>query len=1015
MSPRPHLMRAGAIAHRRSTLARARIVPLLLLVLLGVGMVVAGCAGPSQPTQTQVAEQSLTVPVRPEPDGTPVGLDVTVLRPLASGRYPSVVLAHGFGGSKADLLPRGRDLAARGYVVLAYTARGFGASGGRIHLSAPDYEVADAADLLNLLATREDVLRDGPGDPRVGVAGASYGGALALMLAGSDSRVDAVVSGITWNDLAKALFPQSVASLAGGTPAALQDPGSPGPLLRRWVSSFFAASVLPALTAGRSAGAAAASATRAGTVSPDCGRFDPTVCRLMLQAATTGRPSTSALSMLRAHSPQATASRIAAPTLLVQGLRDSLFGLAEADATARAITAGPARPPVAVQWFEGGHDGGPTPPEESLLWPWLDRYLIGDTATVRRPGSTPPLPVAGFAAAVPSGRRSVPDQVFTASGYPGIAGVPTGATTVRLRPAEPTAAPGGQAILVSPPGGEPAALTALPAGPTADALTALGNVAYRLAALPGQSVAFDTEPAPVAVTAFGAPRVRLTVASSTTDATLFLSLWRLNAGGAASTRPLVAPVRLVTSPGAPVTVTLALPAGTFAVEEGSRWRVMVSATQTGYAVPTDARRYQVSLAGDSALVFPTAPTASASASNGPDGELVTIVVVLAALAIGVPGGWTLARWRRRRTDRRRTRADLADVPLVVDGLVKTYRDGHRAVDDVSWTAERGQVVGLLGPNGAGKTTTMRMIMGLIRPERGEIHVLGEPVHADSPVLARVGALIEGPGFLPHLTGRQNLAAYWAATGRDPAEAHVKEALRVAALSDALDRPVRAYSHGMRQRLGIAQAMLGRPEVLILDEPTNGLDPPQIAAMRPILRDYAAGGRTVIVSSHLLAEVEATCSHVVVMNRGRVVLTGPVPELVERSDVTVVGLTAGSDATAVVESLRTRLGPAGSVELDEDAGQPRLTIHSRAPRDQLVALIVAAGGRVEWVRGRRQLEEVFLGVIADTDEGADSGDDSGDPGDPDSSPPGSGTDGDAPTDASQQRRSRLDRLREVRPR
>ncbi len=220
------------------------------------------------------------------------------------------------------------------------------------------------------------------------------------------------------------------------------------------------------------------------------------------------------------------------------------------------------------------------------------------------------------------------------------------------------------------------------------------------------------------------------------------------------------------------------------------------------------------------------------------------------------------------------------MPLVVAGLVKEYAGGIRAVDDVSWRAERGQVVGLLGPNGAGKTTTMRMLVGLIRADAGDVHVLGERVTPGAPVLARVGTLIEGPGFLPHLSGRENLHAFWAATGRPEAEAGYDDALDIAGLGTAADRRVRTYSHGMKQRLGIAQAMLGQPDLLLLDEPTNGLDPPQIRAMRGVLARYAAGGRTVVISSHLLAEVEQTCSHVVVMHRGRVVLEGAVAELVD---------------------------------------------------------------------------------------------------------------------------------------
>ena len=195
------------------------------------------------------------------------------------------------------------------------------------------------------------------------------------------------------------------------------------------------------------------------------------------------------------------------------------------------------------------------------------------------------------------------------------------------------------------------------------------------------------------------------------------------------------------------------------------------------------------------------------------------------------------------------------MPLVVEDLVKTYGDGFKAVDGVSFRAEAGQVVGLLGPNGAGKTTVMRMLVGLIRPDSGTVY-RRRPARARRSGRARrrSARFIEGPGFLPHLTGMENLAAFWEATGRPLEEAHLEEALAIAGLGPAVDRRVRGYSQGMRQRLGIAQAMLGLPQLLLLDEPTNGLDPPQIKAMRAVLADYAAAGRTVVVSSHLLAEV-----------------------------------------------------------------------------------------------------------------------------------------------------------------
>jgi ABC-2 type transport system ATP-binding protein len=173
---------------------------------------------------------------------------------------------------------------------------------------------------------------------------------------------------------------------------------------------------------------------------------------------------------------------------------------------------------------------------------------------------------------------------------------------------------------------------------------------------------------------------------------------------------------------------------------------------------------------------------------------------------------------------------------------------------------------------------MRMAMGLINPTSGSVYVFGHEVQPGSPALSRIGALVEGAGFLPHLTGRENLMLFWQASGRTTEDPQLDAVLAIADLGTAADKRVRAYSQGMRQRLGIAQAMLGMPDLLMLDEPTNGLDPPQIRAMRTMMQEYAATGRTVIVSSHLLSEVEQTCSHVIVMHRGRLVTRGRVDEL-----------------------------------------------------------------------------------------------------------------------------------------
>jgi ABC-2 type transport system ATP-binding protein len=296
---------------------------------------------------------------------------------------------------------------------------------------------------------------------------------------------------------------------------------------------------------------------------------------------------------------------------------------------------------------------------------------------------------------------------------------------------------------------------------------------------------------------------------------------------------------------------------------------VLSTTDMGFATSPEPASYKVSVV--SGLSVPTVP-----ALRTPGAPLPAWVWGLPLAALALAAG-ILVQGRRPRRDP--PDPELADVPLQITGLTKEYRNGHLAVDGLSLRVEQGQVLGLLGPNGAGKTTTLRMLMGLIHPDAGEIRIFGHRVRPGAPVLARLGSFVEGPGFLPHLSGRDNLDLYWRATGRPAADAHLDEALAIADLGAALERPVRTYSQGMRQRLAIAQAMLGLPDLLVLDEPTNGLDPPQIREMRDVLVRYAATGRTVIVSSHLLAEVEQTCTHAVVMSRGRRVAAGPVAEIV----------------------------------------------------------------------------------------------------------------------------------------
>ncbi|MGQ9927157.1 MAG: ABC transporter ATP-binding protein [Chloroflexaceae bacterium] len=217
--------------------------------------------------------------------------------------------------------------------------------------------------------------------------------------------------------------------------------------------------------------------------------------------------------------------------------------------------------------------------------------------------------------------------------------------------------------------------------------------------------------------------------------------------------------------------------------------------------------------------------------------------------------------------------------IETEDLTKRY--GTRvAVDRLSLRVARGEIFGLLGPNGAGKTTTIAMLLGLARPSAGRVLVLGRDVQAD-PVAAlrRVGAMIETPAFYPYLSGYDNLRVLALAGGLP--EARIAATLEAVELTDRARDRVRVYSQGMRQRLAIAAALLPDPELIILDEPTNGLDPAGTAEIRALIRSLAAGGRTIVLCSHFLSEVEQLCGRVAILKAGRLVAEGAVAELLRR--------------------------------------------------------------------------------------------------------------------------------------
>ncbi|TQS43363.1 ABC transporter ATP-binding protein [Cryptosporangium phraense] len=238
--------------------------------------------------------------------------------------------------------------------------------------------------------------------------------------------------------------------------------------------------------------------------------------------------------------------------------------------------------------------------------------------------------------------------------------------------------------------------------------------------------------------------------------------------------------------------------------------------------------------------------------------------------------------------------------IEADALSKSYRR-NRAVTQLSLRVEAGQICALLGPNGAGKTTTMRMLVGLTEPDAGSVRIAGSPVRLGAAVLGRVGALIDGPALVPHLSGIANLRLLWAASRRAWPPPALDEAVELAGLGRAIDRKVKGYSAGMKQRLMLAHAVMRSPDVFVLDEPATGLDPAEVRALRQYLAARSAAGAAVLISSHQLAEVQLLASHIVVVVGGRLVMAGPLDDLLADGDGSLedvyLALTEGSEHAA----------------------------------------------------------------------------------------------------------------------
>jgi len=756
-----------------------------------------------------------------------VSIDTSLYLPSKTPA-PAILIAHGFGGSKDSVASDAQFYAAKGYVVLTWTARGFGKSTGQIAMNSMSTEVADTRALISYLAKSKYVIQDKTGDPRVGITGGSYGGANALMTASADPRIDAVIADITWNNLENDLFPQAV-----------ENTKDSGPFKKVWAGTFFSAVSLQSAYLG------------------ECGSFTQAWCDAYRNAVINGAPSMSERALLASVSPQNFAASITAPTLLSQGQADSLFPLTESYKTAQVIKNAHPQTPLSMIWHAAGHDGGTDQSNylRNQYLRWFNKYLLGQK-----------IDFPAFQFTKTNGSISLQDSTVIPKVFSSKQ-LPINADQQQLRLVTPTVA------ATYPIGGIPSAISSLPGIGSAGALasrvvSSFGG--FSPAFLPGQSGLLESAPLTQPISLVGPSSVKVRITSTTGDATLFFSLVTKSPSGSINQpNGVVAPVHLTNIPQGGIDVTVDLPSVIVDASVGDVVAVGISTTDQGYELPKLSRFYTVSAL--SPLMYQNV-LASASVSKG--ANIVWPVIALITLI----GAFVYVRLRRPKIA---ASQETSTALVEVQNLGKVYKDGYRAVADLSFTVERGQVVGLLGPNGAGKTTTLRMVMGLIFPTEGSIFMEGKAVYPGSPALSNLGSFVEGPGFLPHLSGRENLSLYWKSIGRE-GEQYLDDVVAITKLGTALDKKVRSYSQGMRQRLAIAQAMLGMPDLLVLDEPTNGLDPQQIVEMRDVLRDYASTGRTVIISSHLLAEVQQTCSHVVLMHRGQLIAFGPMKKILTRN-------------------------------------------------------------------------------------------------------------------------------------
>lgn len=302
------------------------------------------------------------------------------------------------------------------------------------------------------------------------------------------------------------------------------------------------------------------------------------------------------------------------------------------------------------------------------------------------------------------------------------------------------------------------------------------------------------------------------------------------------------------------------------------------------------------------------------------------------------------------------------APIIeISHLAKHY-GSFQAVRDLNLTVEQGDVYGFLGPNGAGKSTTIRMMMTLIRPTSGEIRIFGLPLHENrSSILRRVGAIVERPDFYNYLSARRNLELLGRLSGADVSKSNVNRVLGIVGLGERAESKVKTFSHGMKQRLGLAQALIHNPDLIVLDEPSTGLDPQGMVDMRDLILELAHDHKkTVFLSSHILPEVELTANRMVIINRGKTIIEGSVQELLNagRLKVTI-------ETTDVPRALEVLRATPNAEWIQSSTDQEIIIMLNRQDIPPAVAALATAGVPLRAVTPVRSLEEYFISLTRES--------------------------------------------------